>query len=165
MVTARGEVKRTKMEEYANLRANGLITFDLEPNDRLGWVKHTDGTMKIILTSVKGMAIQFHEEDVPSRGRAAGGVRGMTLDGPDDCIVTADLVPEKSELLVVSRHGYGKRTPMSEYRSAIARRQGHQDDGHHGQDWPSGAGLRSGIQPYQEICALSSSPSRASASA
>jgi len=116
MVTAKGEIKRTKIEEYVNLRANGLITFDLEPSDRLGWVKHTDGSMKVILTSVKGMAIQFHEEDVPSRGRAAGGVRGMTLDGPQDRIVTADIVPEKSELLVVSENGYGKRTPMSEYR-------------------------------------------------
>jgi DNA gyrase subunit A len=116
MVTERGEVKRTKMEDYVNLRANGLITFDLEPSDRLGWVKHTVGGGKVILTSVKGMAIQFHEQDVPSRGRAAGGVRGMTLDGSDDRIVAVDLVPEKSELLVVSNNGYGKRTAMTEYR-------------------------------------------------
>ncbi|GAB4459764.1 MAG: DNA gyrase subunit A [Armatimonadaceae bacterium] len=117
MVTEMGEIKRTKMEEYANLRANGLITFDLEEGDKLGWVRHTTGDNHIILTSREGMAIQFHEDDVPSRGRPAGGVRGMTLDLENgDRIVTADLVPEKSELLVVAENGLGKRTPMSEYR-------------------------------------------------
>lgn len=117
MVTEHGEVKRTKMEEYANLRANGLVTFDLEEGDRLGWVKHTDGNTKVVLTSKRGMAIQFNEEDAPSRGRAAGGVRGMTLDSTGDKIVAVDLVPDKAELLVVAENGYGKRTPMSEYRS------------------------------------------------
>ena len=116
MVTERGEIKRTGLSEYNNLRANGLITFDLEPSDRLGWVKHTTGEDKIILTTVTGMAIQFTEADVPSRGRAAGGVRGVTLEGPDDRVVGFDLVPEGSELVVVSERGYGKRTPMTEYR-------------------------------------------------
>jgi DNA gyrase subunit A len=118
MVTERGEVKRTKTEDYANLRANGLITFDLEPNDRLSWVKHTTGKDKIILTTVRGMAIQFGEDDVPARGRAAGGVRGITLEGPEDRVVAVDLVPgEGCELLVVSERGYGKRTPLTEYRT------------------------------------------------
>ncbi len=116
MVTERGEIKRTALSEYANLRANGLITFDLEEGDRLGWVKHTTGEDKVILTSVRGMAIQFQESDAPSRGRAAGGVRGMTLEGSNDKIVAVDLVPEKTQLLVVSENGYGKRTPMTEYR-------------------------------------------------
>jgi DNA gyrase subunit A len=116
MVTERGEVKRTALSEYANLRANGLNTFDLEEGDRLGWVKHTTGSDKVILTSVRGMAIQFEEGDAPGRGRAAGGVRGMTLEEPGDRIVAVDLVPEKTELLVVSENGYGKRTPMTEYR-------------------------------------------------
>lgn len=116
MVTEKGEVKRSKMQDYSNLRANGLITFDLEPDDSLNWVKHTTGDDKVILTSRRGMAIQFHEEDAPSRGRAAGGVRGMTLEGPTDRIVAVDLVPEKTELLVVAENGYGKRTSMTEYR-------------------------------------------------
>jgi DNA gyrase subunit A len=116
MATERGEVKRTKIDEYVNLRANGLITFDLEPNDRLAWVKHTTGKDRVIMTSVEGMAIQFEESDVPSRGRAAGGVRGMTLSGPSDRVVAVDLAPEDSELLVVSEKGYGKRTPLAGYR-------------------------------------------------
>jgi DNA gyrase subunit A len=119
MVTERGEIKRTKMEEYANLRANGLITFDLEPNDRLGWVRHTTGKDQIILTTVRGMAIRFEETEVPSRGRAAGGVRGVTLEGPQDRVVAVDVVPEgadDSEVLVVGENGFGKRTSVKEYR-------------------------------------------------
>ncbi len=116
MATERGEVKRTKVSEYANLRANGLITFDLEPSDALKWVKHTPGDTEVIMTTVQGMAIRFPETDVPPRGRSAGGVRGVTLGGPDDRVVTVDLVPEGSELLVVSETGYGKRSDMGLYR-------------------------------------------------
>nr|CAA9215168.1 DNA gyrase subunit A [uncultured Armatimonadetes bacterium] len=118
MATERGEIKRTKIGEYANLRANGLITFDLNPNDALKWVKHTTGDAMVVMTTVKGMAIQFAEDGVRASGRASGGVRGIMLDGPDDRVVAVDLVPEgNSELLVVSEKGLGKRTPMSAYRT------------------------------------------------
>jgi DNA gyrase subunit A len=120
MVTERGEVKRTAVSEYANLRANGLLTFDLEDDDRLKWVKHTPGTAEVILTTVNGMAIRFPEDKVPTRGRAAGGVRGITLGGPDDRVVSADVVigdADAQELLVISELGLGKRTPLSAYRS------------------------------------------------
>jgi DNA gyrase subunit A len=116
MVTERGEVKRTAIREYANLRANGLITFDLEPIDSLKWVKHTDGDKQVILTTVRGQAIRFAESDAPSRGRAAGGVRGVTLDGPSDRVVAVDLVSDDAEVLVVSENGFGKRTALTEYR-------------------------------------------------
>lgn len=120
MVTERGEVKRTAVSEYANLRANGLLTFDLEDDDRLKWVKHTPGTAEVILTTVNGMAIRFPEDKVPTRGRAAGGVRGITLDSADDKVVAADVVigdADAQELLVISELGLGKRTPLSAYRS------------------------------------------------
>ena len=116
MATERGEVKRTEIADYVNLRANGLITFDLEPNDALKWVKHTNGEQQVLMTTIRGMAIRFPETDVPSRGRAAGGVRGVTLDGPRDRVVAVDLAPLDSEVLVVSDHGYGKRTALAEYR-------------------------------------------------
>lgn len=116
MVTERGEVKRTAIGEYGNLRANGLITFDLEPSDSLKWVKHTSGDKQVLMTTVRGMAIRFPETDVPSRGRAAGGVRGVTLEGPSDRVVAVDLADENAEVLVVSENGYGKRTALSEYR-------------------------------------------------
>ncbi len=118
MATERGEIKRTRISEFANLRANGLITFDLEPNDRLSWVRHTKGDRHIVMTTVKGMAIQFHEEGIRASGRASGGVRGIMLDGSDDRVVAVDLVPgDQAELLVVSENGMGKRTPMSAYRT------------------------------------------------
>jgi DNA gyrase subunit A len=62
------------------------------------------------------MAIRFAESDAPSRGRAAGGVRGVTLDGPSDRVVAVDLVSDDAEVLVVSENGYGKRTALTEYR-------------------------------------------------
>ena len=117
MASVRGEVKRTRISEFANLRANGLITFDLNPNDALKWVKHTTGDQQVILTTIKGMAIRFTESDVRASGRASGGVRGITLQGEDDHVVAMDLVSDESELLAVSENGYGKRTPMSQYRS------------------------------------------------
>jgi DNA gyrase, A subunit len=119
MATERGEIKRTNISEYANLRANGLITFDLEPDDALRWVRHTDGNSEVVMTTVRGMAIRFPESNVPSRGRAAGGVRGVTLDSPEDRVVAVDVIPqgaEVPELLVVSERGLGKRTPLSAYR-------------------------------------------------
>lgn len=116
MVTERGEIKRTAISEYVNLRANGLMTFDLEPNDALKWVKISSGEDQVVLTTVRGMAIRFPESGVPSRGRPAGGVRGVTLESARDRVVAVDLVPEGSELLVVSENGFGKRTPMSAYR-------------------------------------------------
>jgi DNA gyrase subunit A len=118
MATERGEVKRTKIEEYANLRANGLITFDLEPDDRLSWIKHTNGASQIVMTTINGMAIQFPESDVRASGRASGGVRGIMLAGAEDRVVAVDLVTGGTpELLVVSEKGLGKRTLMTEYRN------------------------------------------------
>ncbi len=120
MVTECGEIKRTAVAEYANLRANGLVTFDLEGDDALKWVKHTPGTAEVILTTERGMAIRFPEDRVPTRGRAAGGVRGITLSGPGDRVVAADVVigdADAQELLVISELGLGKRTPLAAYRS------------------------------------------------
>jgi len=118
MATERGEVKRTKIAEYANLRANGLVTFNLEPDDRLSWVKHTQGDSRVVMTTTKGMAIQFPEAGIRASGRASGGVRGILLNGADDRVVSVDTVTDAaSDLLVVSERGMGKRTPMSAYRS------------------------------------------------
>jgi DNA gyrase subunit A len=117
MITERGEIKKTKITEYVNLRANGLNTFDIEAEDRLGWVRLIQGGEDIILTTVRGMAVRFPDSKVPSRGRAAGGVRGVTLDGPNDRVVAADVITtNECELLVVGENGLGKRTTITEYR-------------------------------------------------
>ena len=117
MGTVRGEIKRTRVAEFANLRANGLVTFDMNEGDQLGWVKHTDGEQSIVLTTIKGMAIRFKESDVRASGRASGGVRGITLDGDDDRVVALDIAADDSDLLVVGANGLGKRTSMLAYKT------------------------------------------------
>jgi DNA gyrase subunit A len=118
LATEMGEVKRTKLSEFANLRNNGLIVFDIEENDALRWVAHTSGSNEIILVTRKGMSIRFPEEDVPSRGRAAGGVRGIRLsEEKGDLVVGMGVVDDALELLVIGELGISKRTPLTEYRS------------------------------------------------
>ncbi len=115
MVTRKGEIKRTALSEFANLRSNGLNAFDLEAGDSLGWVLHTTGEDDILLVTRAGLAIRFPESDVPIRSRSAGGVRAIRL-GKDDALVSACRVIPNAMLLVVSENGYGKCTPLKEYR-------------------------------------------------
>jgi DNA gyrase subunit A len=115
-----GEVKRTAISGFANLRANGLICFDIEANDALKWVAHTSGKDEIVLVTRKGMSIRFPETTVPSRGRAAGGVRGIRLsEAKEDRVVGMGVVSATdttSDLLVIGEFGKGKRTPLRDYR-------------------------------------------------
>jgi DNA gyrase subunit A len=118
--TRNGEVKRVEVKEFANLRANGLICFDIEPDDSLSWVKFTDGTQECILITHGGKSIRFKETDVPVRGRPAGGVRGIEMRGAGgkfmDHVVAMDVVRPTSQLLVVGEKGIGKRTNLADYR-------------------------------------------------
>jgi len=121
MATVYGEVKRTALSHFANLRANGLICFDIEEGDNLKWVKHTDGNQEVMMITHNGMSVRFHENTVPDRGRTAGGVRGIEMRDHKtkelkDQVVAVDLVYPTSQLLVVSENGYGKRTDLSEYK-------------------------------------------------
>jgi DNA gyrase subunit A len=115
MITRGGEIKRTALSEFANLRSNGLNAFDLESGDSLGWVLHTSGTDDVLLVTRAGLAIRFPESDVPVRGRTAGGVKAIRL-GKDDALVAACRVQPDALLLVVSENGFGKCTPLTEYR-------------------------------------------------
>ncbi|MBS1716357.1 MAG: DNA gyrase subunit A [Armatimonadetes bacterium] len=115
MITRYGEIKRTPLSAFVNLRNNGLIAFDIEEGDELGWALKTRGNDDIILVTRNGQSVRFNEKQATSRSRAAGGVRAMRLKG-DDIIIGAGLVNENAELLVVGAGGYGKRTPLSDYR-------------------------------------------------
>jgi DNA gyrase subunit A len=115
MITRGGEIKRTALSEFANLRSNGLNAFDLESGDSLGWVLHTSGKDDVLLATRAGLAIRFPESDVPVRGRTAGGVKAIRL-GKDDALVAACRVLPDALLLVVSENGFGKCTPLKEYR-------------------------------------------------
>ena len=115
MVTNRGEIKRTPLTAFHNIRNNGLIAFDIEEGDELNWTLRTRGNDDVILVTHNGQSIRFNEKQATSRSRAAGGVRAMTLK-PGDIIVSADVVREDATLLVVGDKGFGKRTPLSDYR-------------------------------------------------
>lgn len=116
MATKLGEVKRTSISDFHNLRTNGLRAFDIEEGDELSWVHHTSGNDDISMVTRKGMSIRFSEGDLRIASRASGGVRGINL-GSDDFVVSMDIARDDLDLLVVTQKGIGKRTPMKEYRS------------------------------------------------
>lgn len=118
MVTKQGTVKKVSAESFKDVRRNGIISIKLEQGDELLAALFVQKGDDVILTTSKGQAIRFKESDVREMGRAAGGVRGMKL-GKGDFIVGADVVQkdaEKPELMVMSEHGYGKKTALKEYK-------------------------------------------------
>jgi DNA gyrase subunit A len=116
MVTRLGEVKRTPINAFQNLRANGLRAFDIEEGDELKWVLRSNGKQDILLITREGMSIRFNEKQLTGRSRAAGGVRGIKLRKGDE-VVSADIVEDEAlSVLVVGENGFGKRTPLEEYR-------------------------------------------------
>ncbi len=114
MATCNGEVKRSKLSEFQNLRANGLRAFDIEEDDRLCWVHLTEGKSDIVMATEQGQAVRFPETEVRTMGRAAGGVRGIVVERGDR-VVGMEVAQPELDLLVVSQNGYGKRTPLSDY--------------------------------------------------
>ncbi len=115
MATEMGEVKKTALAEFRNLRSNGLKAFDIEEGDNLRWVEVTKPGDEIVLVTKKGMSIRFSESDLRSAGRGSGGVRGITL-APGDKVVGMAKAAPNLELLVATDQGYGKRTVLSSYR-------------------------------------------------
>jgi len=115
MVTERGVVKKTALSEFETRRTGGLIAITLDEGDALKWVKVTDGTRHLVLATHDGMSIRFSEEEVRAMGRTAAGVRGIELrDG--DRVVGVAMVRPDMDLLAVTERGYGKRTPLTEYK-------------------------------------------------
>jgi DNA gyrase subunit A len=116
MVTRQGVIKKTKLEEFSNVRRNGLNAIGLDDADELLAVDLSDGTRDIILATHDGMAVHFNEKDVRPMGRNARGVRAITL-APGDTVVAMDVVEDdRREVLIVTSQAYGKRTPIDDYR-------------------------------------------------
>lgn len=118
MATRHGTIKKTKIEDFENVRRSGLIAINLDKGDVLGWVKLTAGQDEIIMTTRDGQAIRFKEGDVRPMGRSAAGVRGIKL-GEGDEVVGMDKVAkgEKGlELLILSQNGLGKRSELKHYK-------------------------------------------------
>ena len=115
MATKKGLVKKTHLSAFKNLRKNGLIAISLREGDELLKVKVTRGDADIVIVSEHGNAIKFNEQDVRAMGRTAAGVKSMNLRD-DDIAVCMDIAVDDEDLLVISENGFGKRTPLVEYK-------------------------------------------------
>ncbi|UJP64301.1 DNA gyrase subunit A [Mongoliitalea daihaiensis] len=117
MVTKKGIIKKTTLEQYSRPRTNGIIALNIREDDQLLAVDMTDGNSHIIIAAKSGRAIHFHESTVRPMGRTATGVKAITLtDVNDEVIGMVCASREDANLLVVSEKGYGKRSPLEEYR-------------------------------------------------
>ena len=113
--TKLGNIKKMQLSEFDTNRKAGLIAIKLRDGDDLISIKETTGDSNVIIITKKGKCISFSEDDVRVMGRAAGGVRAILLD-KDDEVVSMELARKGEELLVVTEKGYGKRTPVKEYK-------------------------------------------------
>jgi len=116
LATRDGKIKRVRLDEFEAVRPSGLIAMNLEGGDTLNWARYTDGDQDVVVATASGQSIRFHEKNVRVMGRQAGGVNAMKLaDG--DRLVGMDMIKaEDTHVLVVTANGYGKRTPIEDYR-------------------------------------------------
>ncbi|WHQ52734.1 DNA gyrase subunit A [Lactiplantibacillus plantarum] len=112
--TVKGVVKRTPVQEFANIRSNGLKAITLKDDDELIGVTITDGHQNIIIGTHDGYAVSFDETTVRSMGRTASGVRGIRLRD-DDFVIGFDVLKPDSNVFIITEKGYGKQTPAADY--------------------------------------------------
>ncbi|MBI2426345.1 MAG: DNA gyrase subunit A [Candidatus Kerfeldbacteria bacterium] len=120
MVTKNGLIKRVEVESFLNVRKSGLIAIKLKGDDRLEWIKPSEGKDEVLLISKNGQAIRFKEKDIRVMGRVATGVRGMRLKNGDEIVgmdlVTTDVPFASQQVFVVMSEGFGKRTGLTNYK-------------------------------------------------
>jgi DNA gyrase subunit A len=115
--TKQGKVKKTELEAYSHPRAGGIQAIGLDDGDEVITARRTDGSRNVMIATKQGMIIRFSEEEVRPMGRGASGVRGIDLEEGDQ-VIAADVILEGEGvfILTVTERGYGKRTPLEEYR-------------------------------------------------
>lgn len=117
MVTKKGIIKKTTLEQYSRPRTNGIIALNIREDDQLVKVEMTNGSQHIVIAAKSGRAIHFNETAVRPMGRTATGVRAMRLNDDNDYVIGMVCASEENAtLLVVSEKGYGKRSNLDEYR-------------------------------------------------
>src|SRR5690606_5611688 len=116
MVTKRGIIKKTTLEQYSRPRTNGIIALNIREDDQLINVEMTNGDNHIIIAADSGRAIHFHESTVRQMGRTATGGKAIKLDDSSSVIGMVCVSREDASLLVVSEKGYGKRSLLDAYR-------------------------------------------------
>ena len=116
MATRNGLIKKTKLEEYSNIRKSGILGITLKENDELIDVRLTDGNSSVVMVTGNGLSIRFDEKDVRPMGRTSMGVKGITLS-KDDVVVGMEPVTSNNDyMLAITENGFGKRTEIDEYR-------------------------------------------------
>ncbi|PLX50744.1 MAG: DNA gyrase subunit A [Desulfobulbaceae bacterium] len=116
MVTKKGVIKKTILSEFARPMRKGKIALKIREDDEIITAAVTTGDNEIFLLSRNGMSVRFSEHDVRAMGRTASGVRGIRLADDDEVVAAEVLSDTKDSILVVTENGYGKRSPVDEYR-------------------------------------------------
>lgn len=142
MVTKKGVVKKTSIEEFGNIRRRGILAIKIDPGDSLSWVNFTSGNDDVLLVTKNGKIISFHEKQIRPTGRSSMGVRGIKLVGDDEVVAMDVLRPldetmkedgkgaekitkkEDKTLLVITEKGIGKKTRVTEFRNQNRGGQG-----------------------------------------
>src|SRR3954470_16805356 len=115
--TKKGTVKKTEFGAYNTpIKADGIIAIKIRDDDELVAVRRVDPGEEILMISKEGLAVRFEETEARAMGRATGGVRGMNITGKGNQVLAMDVARDDQEMLVVTENGFGKRTPVSEYR-------------------------------------------------
>ena len=115
LITRNGIIKRTELSAYRNVRKSGMIAIDLDEGDLLSWAGITGGQDELLVATHDGMAIRFKETDVRAMGRSARGVKAITMR-EGDCVVGTSILREDGLVLTVSETGYGRLSPIGDYR-------------------------------------------------
>ena len=116
MCTKYGHIKKTTLEAYSRPRQKGILAFGLKEGDELLEAKLTSGSDEILIATRSGKCIRFNESTVRPMGRTAAGVKAISISEEDDFVIGMVVAKEDSDILVVSEHGYGKRSKLEEYR-------------------------------------------------
>ena len=116
MVTKQGTIKKTPMSEFDTNRKTGLIAITLKEGDKLISVALATGDENVLVVTKQGKAIAFSEKDVRPMGRNAGGVRAILLEKGDEVVSMELDIDQTRKMLVITENGFGKRTPLEEYR-------------------------------------------------
>jgi DNA gyrase subunit A len=115
MVTRNGVIKKCSLDQFNNPMSRGIIALSLDEDDELVDALQSTGTNRVFLATRQGMAIHFAEDEVRPMGRPARGVKSMDL-AKGDYIIAAEVAEEDDLILTISENGYGKRTPLNDYR-------------------------------------------------
>ncbi len=119
MVTRKGIIKRTDLEQYKNIRKNGIIAINLDEDDELAWVRLTDGNDDVLIATRNGMSIRFNENDCRPIGRTARGVKAIELKSEDEVVgmcIIGENQDDSMKILTIAESGLGRLSEFDEYR-------------------------------------------------